>query len=93
MTPTRNGIAACSPQYKYGTIFAIPALKRWFVCEDRGSLIMSGFLDLWVESNADAWEFGRREMVVIVIQPDRVRYGLKSMLRRYGKHNKKKDAG
>ncbi len=90
MTSTRDGIVACSLRHDYGTIFYIPALKRWYVCEDRGGLIAEGFLDIWMAQYDDAIEFGRQELVVIATNPERVR-GLKAMFRKYGKHYKRTD--
>ena len=61
-----DGAAACPPAWRFGTVFYIPALKRWGICADRGSAITAGRLDLWMQSRADALEFGRQELAVVL---------------------------
>ena len=79
--PTRHGICACGTQFDFGTLFVIPKMGI-FRCEDRGGLISNRHLDLWMFAEEDALEWGRQELVVIIINPDKVR-GLRSIFRRY----------
>lgn len=59
---TRPGIVACGPSWPFGTILLIGA--KWYVCMDRGSEIGYQNIDVYMADEADAWEFGRREMTV-----------------------------
>jgi hypothetical protein len=40
---------------------------KYITCLDRGSAITDGHVDVWMESEADALEWGRRELVVLVL--------------------------
>lgn len=51
-TRTRSVVAACSWNWAIGTRFRFPD-GREVVCEDRGQLGSSGWLDIWVPSLAD----------------------------------------
>ena len=61
-----QGAAACPPDWPFGVVFYLPELKRWGMCSDRGSAITAGRLDLWMQSRADALEFGRQELAVVL---------------------------
>ena len=60
------GAAACPPDWPFGVVFYLPEVKRWGMCSDRGSAITAGRLDLWMQSRADALEFGRQELAVVL---------------------------
>jgi 3D (Asp-Asp-Asp) domain-containing protein len=63
---TRPGICACGPSFPFGTIFVVSG--KWYVCQDRGSAITDGHLDLWVGEDEEAWAWGRRQMQVVVVR-------------------------
>lgn len=62
---TAPGTLACGPSYPFGTIFHVPGYG-WAVCVDRGGAITDAHLDLWMEQEADALRWGRRELRVEV---------------------------
>jgi 3D (Asp-Asp-Asp) domain-containing protein len=62
---TREGYAACGPSFRFGTVFIIDG--RGYICQDRGGAITDGHLDLWMETEASAIEWGRQEKWVIVV--------------------------
>jgi len=64
---TREGVAACGPSYAFGTLFFVPSLGRWFVCQDRGGAITDANLDLWFASEDEALEWGRQGLEVIIV--------------------------
>jgi len=37
--PAQAGFCACGPAFEFGTLFAIPASRRFWICQDRGSEI------------------------------------------------------
>lgn len=66
-TRTRPGVAACGPAL-YGRTLWSPMLPgKYITCLDRGSAITDGHVDVWMESEAEALEWGRRELVVLVL--------------------------
>ncbi len=65
---TRPGYCACGPSYPFGTMFYIPG-RGAVVCADRGGAITDGHIDLWMESEEAAIEWGRHNLAVIVVAP------------------------
>ena len=63
---TRPGIAACGPSFPFGTILLVGA--KWYVCMDRGSAITDGHLDVWHQDEDAAWQWGRKELLVVVVR-------------------------
>lgn len=62
---TRPGIAACGPNY-LGAIVIVE--RRPYICADRGGLVTDGHIDIFTESEDEAWEWGRKELLVGVIR-------------------------
>ncbi len=65
---TMPGVCACGPSYPFGTIFVVPKLGV-FVCQDHGSKVGDGNLDIWVPSEKIAEKWGRKTLKVRVICP------------------------
>jgi 3D (Asp-Asp-Asp) domain-containing protein len=63
---------ACPQSFQFGTKVYIPAFETVFTCQDRGSDIVEGKLDIYMEDLADAQMFGRQNLDVYVLQ-DNVR--------------------
>ncbi len=53
---------ACPQSLPFGTKIHIPKLDETYVCEDRGSAITNGHLDIYKEDLDDALEFGVQEL-------------------------------
>jgi 3D (Asp-Asp-Asp) domain-containing protein len=62
-----NHTIACGPEHEFGTRIYIPYFDNEFECQDRGGAIKEGYLDVYIPDLAEALEFGRRELEVIVI--------------------------
>lgn len=65
-----NYTAACPKSMSFGTKLYIPSMNNTYVCQDRGSAITEGHIDIYMESLNDALEFGRKDLEVEVIKPD-----------------------
>lgn len=68
---TAPGICACARDIEFGTLFVpidgdMPLVA--YVCRDRGGLVGDGYLDVWVESEAEAWSWGRRSIRMAIVQ-------------------------
>ncbi|GGN64211.1 LysM peptidoglycan-binding domain-containing protein [Oceanobacillus indicireducens] len=61
-----NHTMACPQALPFGTKIHIPALDETYVCEDRGSAITNGRLDIYIEDLDDALEFGVQDLEVKV---------------------------
>ncbi len=59
-----NHTLACPPDLSTGTRIYIPFFENTFVCEDTGSAITAGHLDVYMTTVDDALEFGRRKLPV-----------------------------
>lgn len=59
---------ACPQSLDFGTSIYISELDKTFVCEDRGSAITSGHLDIYMEDLDDALEFGVQDLNVRIIE-------------------------
>ena len=57
---------ACPPSLDFGTVVIIEGLGER-VCEDRGSAITEGRLDVYFDDLADAIEFGRQDVKVQIV--------------------------
>lgn len=66
---TRPGTAACGPSFPFGMLFLVDGQP--YICLDRGSAITDGYLDLWVADEGAAWQWGRRQMTVVVKSHER----------------------
>jgi 3D (Asp-Asp-Asp) domain-containing protein len=62
---TREGFAACGPSFPFGTWLIVDG--RGYICQDRGGAITDGHVDIWMEDEAAAIEWGRQEKWVIVV--------------------------
>lgn len=61
-----NRTLACPPQYPFGTKIQIDGMGTFF-CEDRGGAIKSNHMDIYMETKAQAFAFGRRNLVAEVV--------------------------
>lgn len=59
---------ACPSSLAFGTKVHIPELDQTFTCEDRGSAITNGRLDVYMEDLDDAQEFGVKDLEVQVME-------------------------
>lgn len=57
---------ACPQDLPFGTKIHIPKLNETYVCEDRGSAITNGHLDIYMEDLGDALQFGVQQLQVKV---------------------------
>lgn len=55
------GIAGCDVRYPFGTLFYLSDGSRW-VCQDRGIVDGSDWLDTWRPTCGEAWQWGRQRM-------------------------------
>lgn len=58
---------ACPPSLAFGTKIYIPEMENVYTCEDRGSAITEGHLDIYVADLDEALTFGRRDMDVLIL--------------------------
>lgn len=63
-TVEENQTIACPSSLDFGTSVHIPELEDTFICEDRGSAITNGHLDIYKEDLDDALEFGVQDLQV-----------------------------
>ena len=65
---TGPGTIACPSRFKFGTIIQIE--KRFYICNDRMNKRYrnSDHFDVWTEKREDAIKFGRRKLLVFVIE-------------------------
>lgn len=63
-TVKQGRTAACPKSYQSGTKIYIPSLKNTYTCEDTGSAITEGKLDIYFDDLDVALEFGRKEDVI-----------------------------
>lgn len=61
-----NHTASCPKSLPFGTRLYIPQLGNTYTCEDRGSAIIEGHLDIYIPSLREANDFGRKNLEVIV---------------------------
>jgi 3D (Asp-Asp-Asp) domain-containing protein len=60
---------ACPPSYPFGTKMKISGIG-YRVCEDRGSRITNGHLDVYMSSLSEAVKFGRKTLLVEIYKED-----------------------
>ena len=58
---------ACPHSFEFGVKVYIPAFDTVFTCQDRGSAIAEGKLDVYMEDLMDAQIFGRQKLKVLVL--------------------------
>jgi len=58
---------ACPYSFEFGIKVYIPAFDTVFTCQDRGSAIAEGKLDVYMEDLMDAQIFGRQKLKVLVL--------------------------
>jgi 3D (Asp-Asp-Asp) domain-containing protein len=58
---------ACPDSLSFGTRVYIQELENVFTCQDRGSDIIEGKLDVYVKNLEEALNFGRKEMSVMIL--------------------------
>lgn len=63
---TRPGLVACGESYPFGTQFLIDG--QVFTCADRGRLVTDRHIDIFMPDVDAAWEFGRHEARVGLVQ-------------------------
>ncbi len=61
-----NHTIACPPNMKFGTKVYIPYFDNTFTCQDRGSAITLGHLDVYMKYRSDALDFGRRNLKIYI---------------------------
>jgi 3D (Asp-Asp-Asp) domain-containing protein len=59
---------ACPRSLKFGTKIYIPYFNQEFTCEDRGSAITEGKLDIYIADLDQALQFGRRNIEIMIIK-------------------------
>lgn len=62
-----NRTLACPKAYKFGTKIEIDGMGT-FVCEDRGGAIKDNHFDIYMPTKAEAFAFGRRNLIAMVIE-------------------------
>lgn len=61
-----NVTLACPPQFPFGTKIYISGIGTR-VCEDRGGAIKGNHVDIYVETKAEAFQFGRKNLEAEVV--------------------------
>ena len=61
-----NRTLACPPQFPFGAKVQIDGMGT-FVCEDRGGAIKGNHFDIYMQTKAQAFAFGRRTLMAEVI--------------------------
>ena len=61
-----NHTIACPPQFPLGTTLKIDGYGT-FVCEDRGGAIKANHIDIYMQTKAQAFAFGRKNLIAEVI--------------------------
>lgn len=64
---TENRTLACPPQYPFGAKIAIEGYGT-YTCEDRGGAIKGNHFDIYMETKAEAFAFGRRNLMAEIVQ-------------------------
>jgi 3D (Asp-Asp-Asp) domain-containing protein len=62
-----NKTIACPKRMSFGTKIYIPYFDNTFTCEDRGSAITKGHLDVYIADLEEALEFGRQQLKVAIL--------------------------
>jgi 3D (Asp-Asp-Asp) domain-containing protein len=61
-----NHTIACPPQFPLGTTMKIEGYGT-FVCEDRGGAIKGNHVDIYMQTKAQAFAFGRRNLTAEIV--------------------------
>ena len=61
-----NETLACPAQFPFGTKIQIEGMGT-YICEDRGGAIKSNHVDIYMKTKAQAFSFGRRNLVAEVV--------------------------
>jgi 3D (Asp-Asp-Asp) domain-containing protein len=61
-----NRTLACPPNFPFGTKIQIDGMGT-FICEDRGGAIKGNHVDIYMETKAQAFAFGRRNLTAEVV--------------------------
>lgn len=66
-TMPRPGSIACPTRYPFGTVVSIEG--KLYRCDDRmaAKFRNESHFDIWMESKADAFEFGRQSLTVVIM--------------------------
>ena len=64
---TRPGVAACGPSLYGKTLYSPMLPGKLVTCLDRGSAITDAHVDLFMEREEDALEWGRKSITVLVL--------------------------
>lgn len=62
-----NHTLACPKSYKMGTKIEIDGMGT-YVCEDRGGAIKGNHFDIYMPTKAEAFSFGRRNLIAMVVE-------------------------
>lgn len=62
-----NETIACPPQFPFGTKLHIEGMGT-YVCQDRGGAIKGNHIDIYMETKAQAFSFGRRNLLAQVVK-------------------------
>lgn len=62
-----NRTLACPRQYAFGTKIEIEGMGT-YVCEDRGGAIKGNHFDIYMPTKQEAFSFGRRNLVAMVVE-------------------------
>lgn len=62
-----NITLACPPSMAFGTKIYFRGIDNIWTCQDRGSAITEGHLDIYIEDLEQALDFGRRQMEVLIL--------------------------
>lgn len=66
VTVEQKRTLACPPSYPFGTKIEIETMGT-YICEDRGGAIKNNHFDIYMETKAEAFAFGRRNLIARVI--------------------------
>jgi 3D (Asp-Asp-Asp) domain-containing protein len=62
-----NRTLACPKQYAFGTKIEFEGMGT-YVCEDRGGAITGNHFDIYMQTKSEAFAFGRRNLVAMVVE-------------------------
>lgn len=66
VTVTENRTLACPPNYPFGTKIEIDGMGT-YICEDRGGAIKGNHFDIYMQTKAEAFAFGRQNLEARVV--------------------------
>lgn len=62
-----NRTIACPPNLPFGAKMNIEGMGT-YICEDRGGAIKGNHIDIYMETKAEAFKFGRRNLIAEIVQ-------------------------